>query len=87
MWLPFPLIFHLSVSAIGRPLKAQRDVATARTACRRSATQRIYYYRWLQWSSGKTAENAGLAASAKLPEVARDRTNVPQQDSAIAKAR
>jgi len=27
----------------------------------------------------KTAENVGLAASAKLPEVARDRTNVPQR--------
>ena len=27
----------------------------------------------------ETAENVGLAASAKLPEVVRDRTNVVQQ--------
>jgi hypothetical protein len=72
-------MFHLSVCAIGRPLKAQRDVATARTACRPPTTQSIDYYRWLQGASGKTAENVGSAASANLPEVVRDRTNVVQQ--------
>jgi hypothetical protein len=33
----------------------------------------------LQGASGKTAENVGSAASANLPEVVRDRTNVVQQ--------